>query len=262
MSERIAIGEFAKMCRLTVKALRHYDELGLLRPVAVDRKTGYRYYARAQAETALRIAMLRELDVPLPAIREVLEAPSRRGDVLARERARIERNVRRAEAALAALDLVIRAPTAHVVTMRDLPDIWVARVRGVTTSETHVDDTSALLASLLASLRDADVRHGDPMLAELPRGMGDDAFPIEVCVRVDGPLAAPFDATRLAFGPCAVVRHVGPYTTLGLAHFALYAFAAERGHPVGKPLREVYVSDPAHVPPSELVTDVVLPLGP
>jgi DNA-binding transcriptional MerR regulator len=66
------IGRFARAVRLSVKALRHYDDEGLLVPALVDRQTGYRYYARDQARDAVMIAMLRSLDLPLASIREAL----------------------------------------------------------------------------------------------------------------------------------------------------------------------------------------------
>ena len=46
-SELMTIGRFARITGLTVKALRHYDEVGLLRPAAVDPETGYRSVTRA-----------------------------------------------------------------------------------------------------------------------------------------------------------------------------------------------------------------------
>jgi DNA-binding transcriptional MerR regulator len=69
--ELLSIGRFARACRLSIKALRHYDELGLLRPARVD-ASGYRYYERSQARAAIAISLLRTLDVPLPAITEIL----------------------------------------------------------------------------------------------------------------------------------------------------------------------------------------------
>src|SRR5258705_1241876 len=89
------IGTFASRCRLSVKALRHYDELGLLRPERVDVATGYRYYHRRQAPAAIAIALLRSLDVPLPAIRDLLasEDPATMMQVLDRERERRAREI-------------------------------------------------------------------------------------------------------------------------------------------------------------------------
>ena len=68
-------GEFARASRLSRKALRLYDELGLLRPAEVDPVTGYRRYARAQLEQARLVAWLRRLGMPLATIRTISGLP-------------------------------------------------------------------------------------------------------------------------------------------------------------------------------------------
>jgi DNA-binding transcriptional MerR regulator len=70
--EEIGIGEFARRSRLSVKALRLYDEIGVLVPARVDEASGYRYYDDAQLEAARLVAMLRQLELPLAAIKELL----------------------------------------------------------------------------------------------------------------------------------------------------------------------------------------------
>ena len=70
----LPIGRFARLSGLTVKALRHYDALGLLSPALIDTTTRHRWYAPDQMEPARRIRRLRELDLPLPAVRAVLAA--------------------------------------------------------------------------------------------------------------------------------------------------------------------------------------------
>ncbi|WP_223190972.1 MerR family transcriptional regulator, partial [Nonomuraea terrae] len=70
--ELLPIGQFARLARLSVKRLRRYDDLGLLRPVWVDADTGYRYYRASQAREALSIGLLRSMDVPLAVVGEVL----------------------------------------------------------------------------------------------------------------------------------------------------------------------------------------------
>ena len=70
--EEVSIGEFARRSRLSVKALRLYDELGVLVPARVDEASGYRYYDAAQLEAARLVAMLRQLGLPLAAIKELL----------------------------------------------------------------------------------------------------------------------------------------------------------------------------------------------
>ncbi|MFJ2743776.1 MerR family transcriptional regulator [Streptomyces sp. NPDC087440] len=70
-AELWTIGAFARASRLSPKALRLYDELGLLPPVRVDPVTGYRFYAAGQLERARLVAWLRRLGMPLARIREV-----------------------------------------------------------------------------------------------------------------------------------------------------------------------------------------------
>jgi DNA-binding transcriptional MerR regulator len=67
-----SIGRFARDTGLSIGALRHYAEIGLLVPAAVDAATGYRYYRPDQAESARLIGTLRDLDVGLPAIAAML----------------------------------------------------------------------------------------------------------------------------------------------------------------------------------------------
>nr|WP_203687463.1 MerR family transcriptional regulator [Streptomyces sp. SID14515] len=68
----VTIGEFARLSRLSAKALRRYDELGLLRPALVDPVNGYRYYDPAQVEGARLVAWLRRIGMPLSRIGRVV----------------------------------------------------------------------------------------------------------------------------------------------------------------------------------------------
>jgi DNA-binding transcriptional MerR regulator len=68
----VSIGEFARLSRLSPKALRLYDELGLLVPEQVDAENGYRWYADTQLERARLVASLRRIRVPLARIRDML----------------------------------------------------------------------------------------------------------------------------------------------------------------------------------------------
>ncbi len=90
--ERLVIGRFARLTGLSVGALRHYDELDLLRPAWVDPETGYRSYRRDQLETARTIVRLRDLEMPLDAIRDYLgtDDPGERRRILVDHRRRIE----------------------------------------------------------------------------------------------------------------------------------------------------------------------------
>ncbi len=71
---RMTTGEFSRRSQLSIKALRLYDRLGLLRPAAVDGRNGYRGYDESQLFTARLIVMLRSLDMPLNEIARVVAA--------------------------------------------------------------------------------------------------------------------------------------------------------------------------------------------
>ena len=98
-ADRLSIGRFARLTGLSIGALRHYDELDLLRPIEVDRFTGYRSYATDQVEIGRAIARLRDLEVPLEEIRAVLgtddptEQRRRVADQAARVQARVDRQL-------------------------------------------------------------------------------------------------------------------------------------------------------------------------
>ncbi|NGO79431.1 MerR family transcriptional regulator [Streptomyces sp. YC504] len=70
--EWLTIGAFASRSRLSAKALRLYDRLGLLAPARVDDLSGYRYYRPGQVERARLVALLRQLDMPLATVKEIL----------------------------------------------------------------------------------------------------------------------------------------------------------------------------------------------
>ena len=100
--DRLVIGRFARLTGLSVGALRHYDELDLLRPAFVDRETGYRSYRRDQLEAARTIVRLRDLEVPLETIRAYLgtDDPAERRRMMLAHRQRIEARVFRLQGVL------------------------------------------------------------------------------------------------------------------------------------------------------------------
>src|SRR6478672_9936932 len=68
----IKIGEFSKVVQVPVATLRYYDQVGLLKPIEVDRFTGYRYYSASQLPRLHRILALKGLGFSLEQIAAVL----------------------------------------------------------------------------------------------------------------------------------------------------------------------------------------------
>jgi len=117
--EPMSTGAFARVSGLSRKALRLYDELGLLRPAAVDERTGYRWYTADQVDRARLVAWLRRLGMPLARIATVVAVdPAAAAAEIRAYRAEIEREtaLRRALATLLAdhlsrEDEIMTAPT-------------------------------------------------------------------------------------------------------------------------------------------------------
>jgi DNA-binding transcriptional MerR regulator len=114
----LVIGRFARLTGLSVGALRHYDELDLLRPAYVDPATGYRSYRREQLATAQAIARLRDLELPLDAIRAYLAAddPADQRRVLAAHRDRLATRTARLQRVLHLVGRLATEPTTKPTT--------------------------------------------------------------------------------------------------------------------------------------------------
>ncbi|MEM7330681.1 MAG: MerR family transcriptional regulator [Chloroflexota bacterium] len=71
--DRLSIGQFAQLSLISIKALRLYHRKGLLEPASIDPFTGYRYYLKVQLNDARLIRMMRQMEMPLALIHEMLE---------------------------------------------------------------------------------------------------------------------------------------------------------------------------------------------
>src|SRR5215469_3008419 len=71
----LKIGEFSQLSQVTVRTLRHYDEIGLLRPTHIDPSSDYRYYSIEQLPALHRILALKDLGLSLDQIGPMLDAP-------------------------------------------------------------------------------------------------------------------------------------------------------------------------------------------
>lgn len=91
--ELMTIGQFANLSGLSIHALRHYDDVGLLAPARIDPASGYRRYRRDQLGRARLIRALRWTDLPIEEIRQVIDdgESQRARDIFAAHRRRLER---------------------------------------------------------------------------------------------------------------------------------------------------------------------------
>jgi len=142
------IGDFATLTQVSVKTLRYYDMIGLLRPAEVDPASGYRYYGALQVEQLNRVLVLRDLGLSLGEIRDLLArrtGPEELVPVLARRREQLGEHADRVNARVSRAAARLRllenggARAAQNVAIRPAAARVVASIRGVVSSHLEIE---------------------------------------------------------------------------------------------------------------------------
>jgi DNA-binding transcriptional MerR regulator len=181
-------GEFARRSRLSMKALRLYDRIGLLRPAVVEPGNGYRRYAESQLDTARLIALLRRLDMPLAQIATITATRGPGGaELLDRYWAEVEERLA-AQRGLA--DRLVRSLAGETPT----PGPWEVHTREVPEQLVLTEQRLVTIPQLswqreaAARLTAVADRHGGPagprFVVFHASPTEDVAAPVEVCVPV------------------------------------------------------------------------------
>jgi|SRR5579859_551785 len=138
-----SIGDFAKLGRVSVRMLRHYDAIGLLTPASVDPASGYRYYRAGQLGRLNRIIALKDLGFTLEQVQVILDdgvpVEELRG-MLRLRRAQLEARLTDDAARLASMDARLRTiereghmPTEDVI-LKPIAPVRVAELTGIAAS--------------------------------------------------------------------------------------------------------------------------------
>lgn len=266
----IRIGEFSKLAQVPVPTLRYYDQLGLLRPVGVDRSTGYRYYSADQLPRVHRILALKGLGFSLEQIGTVLdEGPTpeqMRGMLrlrhaqIAQELAEGRSRLREVEARLRQIEREERMPSYDVVLKRVEPQL-VAIVRAILPSH---DAVGALFGEVHAALGGRACEAGQSLViwydTEYKDRDVDGAAAFVLRRRVP-----PSGRMRVLEMPAATVAsavHHGCYDTIGDAHEAVFAWVGANGYRVAGPDREVnlHYTMPVRRDDPSYVTEIQYPV--
>lgn len=268
MGHLVTIGRFSKMTRLSVKALRLYDEAGLLQPAWVDPSSGYRYYRLSQANRAEAIRILRSVEMPLDQIGAVLSYDDAElvHKALTVHRARLADRLAEQERMLAFLERLIERKGGvmpYDVTVKDVPDQPVVAVRRTTTLTDIGTDLESGFQSLMQYMGPRGIEpSGAPLVVYHDVIDEDTAGDIEICLPVSEPVDGEDEVygTTLAGTTVATTVHRGPYHEIGPAYHTLTGWISEHGHDMAGPPRELYLNDPQEVPPEEILTEIDWPI--
>jgi DNA-binding transcriptional MerR regulator len=257
MQLRLTIGDFSRMTHLSVKALRHYHEIGLLEPIAVDPDSGYRLYDVDQVPIAQVIRRLKDLGMALDDVKRVLQAP----DLNSRNRAivehlqRMETALEQTKANVASLRRLLEAPEVPDLSIefRSLPQTKSIAIRERVTT----DGFDTWWTEAYRELHSAAVNAGLP-----PSGPDGALYPSEWFEDEVGDVVAftqvagEIDATRIGraqsyvvpAAELAVLLHEGSVRDLDQTFAALGKFVLERAIGVEGPIREYYLVTPFETP--------------
>lgn len=270
------IGEFSRLGQVTVKTLRYYDDMELLKPAHVDRFTGYRYYLTEQLSRLNRILALKDLGLSLeqiaPLMDESLSAEQMRGMlrlkcVELQERVRDEQaRLARVEARLRQIEMEGEMPKYEVVFKK----VTAQKVVSIREIAPTVKSVGELFDAVVEAVARDGVKSTGPWIAIYHHeGYREHDLDLEVAVPVDSVFN---DAIALAGGRQMTVRELpatetmasllyqGDYGNIGEAYMAIGNLIGAQGYTCGVPCREVYLRAPGDVDnPAQYLTEIQFP---
>ncbi len=246
------IGEFSRLSRVSVRMLRHYDQLGLLKPSQTDRITNYRYYSADQLPRLNRILALRDLGFSLEQVGSLLDeglSPDQLHGLLKLKSAEIEQGIQAEQLRLARLEARIRQMDEHAqhgtydVISRSIGSELVATHREVLADDDHIQ---YMFNELEAYVAGHDQARADkpPFTIYHDADYRDKDIDVEVVVPLKFPIPGA-DSIQVCELPAipnaACVVHTGGYGTLYQAYNALLGWIDANDYRMSGPVREVYL---------------------
>jgi DNA-binding transcriptional MerR regulator len=265
------IGDFARLGQVSVRMLRHYDAIGLLRPAHVDPHNGYRSYTGEQLARLNRVIALKDLGFTLTQVREILDtdigADELRG-MLRLRRADLEAAIAADAARLKAVEARLRsiesegAMSSEDVVIKSLPADRVAELTA-TASGYISEEIGPVVRQLYHSLFQAlgPITPSGPLIAYYE----DDSSGEKVIIHAAAPIAAETDGSEgfstvsLAEVPAAAtILHRGSMDTVLYSYQALAKWVDAHGYRASGPAREHYLECPADG--DQWITELQLPI--
>ncbi|GHF23182.1 MerR family transcriptional regulator [Streptomyces morookaense] len=257
------IGDFARHGRVSVRMLRHYDAIGLLRPARVDPVSGYRFYEAGQLARLNRVIALKELGFTLQQVQVILDeqvSTEQLRGMLRLRRAELEAAVAAAAVRLAQVEARLRTiesegrmSTDDVVVKR-IPAVRVAELTGVAAGyapEQIGPVVGPLFAELCRRLAEAGVNPVGPGIAyyeSAPDADGGDAILVHAALPVATAVTATGDSFALvdlpAIDSAATIVHRGAMDDVMPTVQALARWIDANGHRSAGFARELYLEVP------------------
>ncbi len=269
------IGEFSKVCRIPVSALRYYADIGLLEPAHIDPFTNYRYYSVSQLPRLNRILALRDLGFSLDQIKQALDddltLDEMRG-MLRLKQSEIERQVEDEQARLNRVAARLQQIEQEGIIMPEqdviLKSIEPQPVLAIREVVALPEDVGTLLGESFMALGPRGIA---PVGAPLAIFYDEEFKPADLDVEIAIPVgpqvneSVSMDAGRqLAFktlpalDSAACIIHTGSYDNLTATYTTIARWIEANGYRIAGPSREVYLTAPGD--PAGQLTEIQYPV--
>ena len=272
--EQIPIGRFSQITRLSQKALRIYDERGILIPDIKDPMTGYRYYSTTQIEQALKIKYLINIGFNLNEINNLLDAMEIRDHnvikkMFSKKLTEVKQEVQRLkkieEILLenASIEALFLNTTEPVIKNNSKMRVISKREQGP-----YNKTINKLIGEIMGQIFKPDNQRervtitGPPIYICHDKGYNDVDANIEIAIPITGRINVDNDFEVKYLKGCKVVStiHTGSYSNIGEAYTRIFEYARKNGLKIAGLTREIYLTNPKEKQEHELLTEVQLPI--
>lgn len=264
----LKIGEFSALTRVSVKTLRYYDELRLLRPARIDPESAYRYYSVSQLPRLHRILALRDLGFPLDKVAQALDegvsSDALRGMLMLRQ-AEQEETLRQETDRLVRLKALLRlieleGGRAGEVVLKDLAPQQIASVRGRISGYRAVGE----LFERLFRAFGPEAPQGLPLAVWHDAEHKEQDLDVEAGIFVKEPVQArePVTVRELPAATAASIVHHGAFNRISEAYISILHWIEANHYRQAGPLRELFlrVSSPVSRDDESNVVEIQLPV--
>lgn len=272
------IGEFSKLVQVPIATLRYYDQVGLLKPVEVDRFTGYRYYSASQLPRLHRILALKGLGFSLEQISEVLDeglTPEQMRGMLRLRHAQISQQIAEMQDHLVDVEMRLQQIereeqiSTYDVILKQVEPQLVASVRAILPNHSAVGTLfrevyEAIGTRVAEALGPHPGERGQTLVlwydTEFKEHDVDGAAAF--FLRCHVPDSGRMQVHELPAATMAATIHHGAYNTIGDAHEAVLQWIERNGYQIAGPDREInlYNKSPIRQDDPSYVTEIQYPV--
>ena len=269
----LSIGEFSKICKVSTKTLRYYDEIGLINPSKINQENGYRYYSIEQLETMLFVNRLKQYNFSLEEIRAIItseEIPNEKLSIeLYKKKVELEKQIQiysqiteRLNEDIAALQQgksIMSYLNKIDVQLVELPVMYLVSIRKMVYKFEMEEQYAYCFNSILRKIQ------YDKLTATAPPMVlfhSDEFTPLGLDTEFAIPVKQFVTGTRDFYpGLCLKTTLHGGYSNLPSIYTKQCKWAEQNGYENNGPLYEVYITDPTQTSnEDEFITEIYYPV--